>query len=389
MNYLLIYNKTTKRVEYFCTYAYGIPVLPDYYPDYDSVSQNYVVGLTVYDPSIWESDGTLTAAAISAYGIAIDEASKYLMDVDFDSLLSVADVTDYILNDDLDDVVLSAPPISAQPRYLGIEILYGAMGEAGTGPRGLDRIPSDAARYEYGGPGSAGAVGGYPISVRVTKYLADGTVDTTATDIITLIPDKGVFTFGTAAMVAGVADFTWSPGVESGLITFEASSSTLNVTPGVASIWVDHDDSLLDGGADSYRGRAYVGEHSIYVPGALDPAMGPLGDGTVYVLTLPEETGRSVAYGTPIRLARARLSCMTPPTGGPLTVRIQGQTSLATVTLNLADGVWTSASETGSWVTSESFTPGEDVHIKVTAGNSAAELNIYLRWENLRPNDSA
>lgn len=380
-NYLIVFNKTTKRVEHFAYSNPHIPILPDDYPEFEESTQDYVVLLNQYDLTIWDSTDreVISDAAAESLGIAESQISKYVRDITV-----TENLTDEYLWDETTQVVTYSPLIvSAQRKYLDVGFISGdSLVTVGGGPSGLDSVVSIAnylTNYDWQHPQSV--LSSYPMTIRVTKRFSDGTVDTTATDVVTLTPTGGLTGILSGAMTAGVKDFEWTPGIESKVIQFEATSNQNDTDPGKFACWVAF--AATSPGTDTTK-KAFIADYAFHLPGVVTVGGGPLTDGAYFEFQIPTTPkNSSYAYYHP-QAHRIILVAGVAPSGGSLTLQLLGVSSGKYAEQSLGDGEYTTGvtSQVDMKPSSDDyFTPGEIIRGKITAANSAASVNVIIRFE--------
>ncbi len=374
-NYLIVYNKSTNRIEPFSYHHPHIPVIRDSYPEFEESTQYYRGLLNCYDPSIWSTTDrdTLDTSAAAALGIVESQIAYYTRDVTVSENLT----TSYLWGDTLKVATLSAPALSAQQKYLGIVFSNsGGHISSGTGPFGLDEIQSELHRFfkrtwrDTYDP----TVG--PVIVTVTKYYADGTIDTTATDTITLIITRGFLSYTTRVMTAGIATFAWLPCLECGIASFEASSDQSDCDATTASLHIKSPDDDLNA-----ERRTFTRTTHQDLSGTLSATGGPASDGVYGSIYLPEHPRSSANDYYQPGIIRVTAGCQAGPSGGDLVVHYIGETSGKVMSLTVPDGsVRISAAPTA--VSGPTYyTPGEWVQRKVIYANGAADVSLEEHWE--------
>jgi len=371
-NYLVVYDTATGRVAHWEENSAVVPVLPDYYPSFDALTQNYHVGVGTLDDAYWSEDGTLNAAGIALLGLPAEEVSKYVR-----NLVIARSNTDYLFSEETLLLTYQPAPLIGRPTYLTVETLPGdPLVTAGGGPNGEDAVPTN--RYDYQNSELEAAIRwGYSLTLRVIRRWNDGTIHTGATDTITMVTNNGAVTETSKALTGGIAEFTWIPGPDSGLVMFSASSSVTGVIVGSLQLWID---SLADVLGDALQHVKYNAQFSIFMPGVVNPSMGV--SGVVARLYLPTEPqpGSGFAYKY-VYIKRAQVNALTAPVGADLVLRITGLTSGTTQDITLKDGEhWTLAGEDYLPLPADYFAPGEYLECSVSSG-TAGDVTLHIQFK--------
>lgn len=374
---MVIYNLATKRVVFWGSWDNLIPS-PDYYNDYDAGSHGYQVGISgLLDAGSWEwneaaADWRLTDAACTEWGISTAQKAYYKRN------LTIAEsTTDYVFSTVTKQVTVSAQALADKRKYLTVT-LSNANIVADAGLYGLDHLPLDY--YHYDGrtwrDRHDPTVG--DVIVTVAKKYADGTAVIGDTDAITLEVEGGVLTtthLQALSAINGQIAFSWRPGIETGVVKFEARSDDPLCDPGTAQIYVGR----IPAGTN-YTRKTLVRTFALFLPGTLSTTGGGAGDGVVARFYLPEHPKANAAYDyydIQIHLVEIDAS-IRPPSGGDLALRFTGETSGATCDVTLSDGQYM----TQSAVDQDGFVGGEWVQVQVIEdAGAAADVNIRVTVE--------
>jgi hypothetical protein len=375
-NTLLIFDKTTNRIVYWAEWESGVPVLPDDFPDYEESTQDYVVCMNEYDEDDWdESTGQLTSAALTKYGIAAGEVAKYLKDVEIEA------VNDQYVWDATNKVVQQQPQsIDEQRKYLVVELvdpdtINKPNISQGTGPGGINEVPSmyyDFLKFDFRTTDDLES--SFYFNIRVRQYKADGTLDSSSTDTITIIAGKGLVTEGTTskALSGGEATFKWIPLLDQGLVTLVASSSGSRVKTGIARYWIKESGVQVDD-----KKRRITGVLQFHIPSTVSTTGGPASDGVYGRWQFPARLKAGSSEYTPeLHIASVSVFAQVGSTGDSCIFRLQGLTSGHTYDITLPAGQHyvniDNINDTG-------WSPGEIIVCKVTKDDgSAQDVDIYI-----------
>lgn len=373
MNSIVIFITATNRVVTWAEVGYGVPVPEDYFDVYDPVIHDYRIGLQTYnDGDFDEATDLLTDAACAAYGISTAHKSKVYKD----EYIAQGDER-YLWVDATKSVSLSAPALSAQNKYLGISFVDTVPGspciQVAGGPNGIDMLPTNYYWYAMWSPEQREST----ISncyIRVTKYLADGTVDTSATDTITLSVDKGTLLTFTAVMVAGVANFIFLPGVEGGYLHCEALSNQSDTIGGTGSLWIQAFELNTN-----YKKRTYITAREFFLSGAITTTSGKAGDGRVFQFAIPAAPPQAgYDYPTKVTITAIELHAAADVsvTNFDVNLELSGTPTTKTGTVTIPIG----SNRVRDEMTSQVFAPGDIINLLITGG-TATDVNVRVEFE--------
>ena len=372
MNSIVIFVTATNRVVTWAEVGYGVPV-PEDYTVYNAAIHDYRIGLQTYnDGDFDESTDLLTDAACAAYGISTSHKAKVYKD----EYIAQGDER-YVWVDASKSVSLSAPALSAQNKYLGISFVdivpASPVIQVAGGPSGIDMLPTNYYWYAMWSPEQRHSTlsGCY---IRVTKYLADGTVDTSATDTITLSADKGTLLTFSGALVAGVKDFLFFPGVDGGYMHCEALSNQSDTIGGTGSLWLQAYELNTN-----YKKRTYITVREFFLSGAISNASGKAGDGRVFQFQIPAappQAGYDYPTNVTITAIELHAAADVSATDFDVNLELDGTPTTKTGDVTIPIG----SNRVRDEMSSQVFAPGDIINLLITGG-TATDVNVRIEFE--------